>query len=243
MWNCTVRLLDSENHLWTLMVFGSPKVGMHHKLTCPGQTGWIKYWILPSRFWLTYKIARCKRQLAAISNSDSFLQSQKRENRICNDWWSPKTPFLQTDGARGFVFSCPGEIRMNNIVMKNFAKSILNYFAVFNETRFRFSRKLPYEWSDDSFTLDLSEWGRGTSPKTHGQTKKTQGLSMKSNQESTTADKASTHDTTMPLLESMYSEFIKGSSIKGLVKRKNTSPLKKLYFFSWLQTAYQHGLV
>jgi len=34
-----------------------------------------------------------------------------------------------------------------------------------------------------------------------------------------------------------------GSSIKGLVKRKNTSPLKKLSFFSWLQTAYQHGFV
>jgi very-short-patch-repair endonuclease len=40
--------------------------------------------------------------------------------------------------------------------MKNFAKSILNYFAAFNETRFRFSRKLPYDWSNDSFTLDLS---------------------------------------------------------------------------------------
>ena len=40
--------------------------------------------------------------------------------------------------------------------MKNFAKSVLNYFAAFNETRFRFNRKLPYEWSDDSFTLDLS---------------------------------------------------------------------------------------
>jgi very-short-patch-repair endonuclease len=40
--------------------------------------------------------------------------------------------------------------------MKNFAKSILNYFAAFNETRFRFSRKLPYEWSEDPFTLDLS---------------------------------------------------------------------------------------
>ncbi len=40
--------------------------------------------------------------------------------------------------------------------MKNFAKSVLNYFAAFNETRFRFSRRLPYEWSDDSFTLDLS---------------------------------------------------------------------------------------
>ena len=40
--------------------------------------------------------------------------------------------------------------------MKNFAKSILNYFAAFNETRFRFSRKLPYEWTNDSYTLDLS---------------------------------------------------------------------------------------
>lgn len=40
--------------------------------------------------------------------------------------------------------------------MKNFAKSILNYFAAYNETRFRFSRKLPYEWSEDSFTLDLA---------------------------------------------------------------------------------------
>ena len=40
--------------------------------------------------------------------------------------------------------------------MRNFTKSILNYFAAFSETRFRFSRKLPYEWSEDSFTLDLS---------------------------------------------------------------------------------------
>lgn len=40
--------------------------------------------------------------------------------------------------------------------MKNFAKSILNYFAAFNETRFRFGSKLSYEWSDDSFTLDFS---------------------------------------------------------------------------------------
>ncbi len=40
--------------------------------------------------------------------------------------------------------------------MKNFAKSILNYFAAFNETRFRFSSKLPYEWSNNSFTLDFS---------------------------------------------------------------------------------------
>ncbi len=40
--------------------------------------------------------------------------------------------------------------------MRNFAKSVLNYFAAFSETRFRFSRRLPYEWSEDSFTLDLS---------------------------------------------------------------------------------------
>lgn len=40
--------------------------------------------------------------------------------------------------------------------MKNFSKSILNYFAAFNETRFRFGSKLSYEWSNDSFTLDFS---------------------------------------------------------------------------------------
>ena len=40
--------------------------------------------------------------------------------------------------------------------MKNFAKSVLNYFAAYNETRFRFNRKLPYYWTEDSFTLDLS---------------------------------------------------------------------------------------
>jgi very-short-patch-repair endonuclease len=40
--------------------------------------------------------------------------------------------------------------------VRNFAKSVLNYFAAFSETRFRFNRKLPYEWSDDSFTLDFS---------------------------------------------------------------------------------------
>jgi hypothetical protein len=40
--------------------------------------------------------------------------------------------------------------------VKNFAKSILNYFAAFNETRFRFSSKLPYEWSNDPLTLDFS---------------------------------------------------------------------------------------
>jgi len=39
--------------------------------------------------------------------------------------------------------------------VRNFAKSVLNYFAAFSETRFRFSRKLPYEWTDDSFTLVL----------------------------------------------------------------------------------------
>ena len=37
-------------------------------------------------------------------------------------------------------------------IMKNFAKSVLNYFAAFNETKFRFSRKLPYEWTDDSLS-------------------------------------------------------------------------------------------
>jgi len=40
--------------------------------------------------------------------------------------------------------------------MKNFSKSILNYFAAFNETRFRFGSKLSYEWSNDLFTLDFS---------------------------------------------------------------------------------------
>lgn len=40
--------------------------------------------------------------------------------------------------------------------MKNFAKSILNYFATFNETRFRFSKKVSYAWTGDTFTLNLS---------------------------------------------------------------------------------------
>ncbi len=40
--------------------------------------------------------------------------------------------------------------------MKNFARSILNYFAAFNETRFGFNRKLSYAWTDDLFTLELS---------------------------------------------------------------------------------------
>jgi len=40
--------------------------------------------------------------------------------------------------------------------MRDFAKSILNYFAAFSETRFRFNKRLPYEWADDASTLDLS---------------------------------------------------------------------------------------
>ncbi|MDI9570585.1 MAG: AAA domain-containing protein [Pseudomonadota bacterium] len=40
--------------------------------------------------------------------------------------------------------------------MKNFAKSILNYFAAFTETRFRFGGRLSYEWSNDALTLDFS---------------------------------------------------------------------------------------
>ncbi len=40
--------------------------------------------------------------------------------------------------------------------MRDFAKSILNYYAAFNETRFRFNKRLPYEWTDDASTLDLS---------------------------------------------------------------------------------------
>jgi very-short-patch-repair endonuclease len=40
--------------------------------------------------------------------------------------------------------------------MNKFAKSILNYFAAFTETRFNFSRKIDYIWTDDSLTSDLS---------------------------------------------------------------------------------------
>jgi len=40
--------------------------------------------------------------------------------------------------------------------MQNFAKSILNYFATFNETRFLFSKKVAYSWTSDIFTFDLS---------------------------------------------------------------------------------------
>ncbi len=40
--------------------------------------------------------------------------------------------------------------------MRSFSKSILNYYAAFSETRFRFNKRLPYEWADDASTLDLS---------------------------------------------------------------------------------------
>jgi len=39
--------------------------------------------------------------------------------------------------------------------MEKFAKSILNYFAAFTETRFNFGKKIDYTWSDDQFTTDL----------------------------------------------------------------------------------------
>ncbi len=46
--------------------------------------------------------------------------------------------------------------------MRNFAKSILNYFATYTETRFRFATKrLAHQWADDRqhdlYVLDLSE--------------------------------------------------------------------------------------
>jgi len=40
--------------------------------------------------------------------------------------------------------------------MKKFAKSILNYFATYTETRFNFQKKIDYKWTDDSLTSDLS---------------------------------------------------------------------------------------
>ena len=40
--------------------------------------------------------------------------------------------------------------------MKKFAKSILNYFATYTETRFNFRKKIDYKWTDDSLTSDLS---------------------------------------------------------------------------------------
>ncbi len=40
--------------------------------------------------------------------------------------------------------------------MENFSKSILNYFATYNETRFNFNKKINYAWSNNEFTLDLN---------------------------------------------------------------------------------------
>lgn len=40
--------------------------------------------------------------------------------------------------------------------MENFTKSILNYFATYNETRFRFTTKIAQMWSNDELTLNLS---------------------------------------------------------------------------------------
>ena len=40
--------------------------------------------------------------------------------------------------------------------MEKFTKSILNYFATYTETRFRFDTKIGYKWTDDIFTADLS---------------------------------------------------------------------------------------
>jgi hypothetical protein len=45
----------------------------------------------------------------------------------------------------------------DGVFMKHFAKSILNYFATFNETRFRFgTKKLAYQWADhQQYALDI----------------------------------------------------------------------------------------
>jgi len=40
--------------------------------------------------------------------------------------------------------------------MNTFTKSILNYFATYTETRFRFQTKIRYKWTDDSLTAELS---------------------------------------------------------------------------------------
>jgi len=40
--------------------------------------------------------------------------------------------------------------------MEQFAKSILNYFATYTETRFNFRKKIDYKWTNDSLTSDLS---------------------------------------------------------------------------------------
>ena len=40
--------------------------------------------------------------------------------------------------------------------MDKFTKAILNYFATYTETRFRFQTKIDYRWTDDEFTAELS---------------------------------------------------------------------------------------
>ena len=40
--------------------------------------------------------------------------------------------------------------------MKKLTKSLLNYYAAFNETRFRYTTKINYAWTDDYQTLDFS---------------------------------------------------------------------------------------
>jgi hypothetical protein len=40
--------------------------------------------------------------------------------------------------------------------MREFTKSILNYFATYTETRFSFQKKADYKWTDNVFTVDLS---------------------------------------------------------------------------------------
>jgi hypothetical protein len=39
--------------------------------------------------------------------------------------------------------------------MKQLPKSILNYFATFTETKFRFRKALDYKWTNSEFTLDV----------------------------------------------------------------------------------------
>ena len=40
--------------------------------------------------------------------------------------------------------------------MKKFTKGLLNYFAAYSETRFQFSAKVGYKWSDDHLSSDFS---------------------------------------------------------------------------------------
>jgi hypothetical protein len=40
--------------------------------------------------------------------------------------------------------------------MEKFAKSILNYFATYTETRFNFQKKIDYKWTNDHLTSELS---------------------------------------------------------------------------------------